>query len=169
MFALLFAIGLVGIKSSDYRDVSSLKNLEYKAYVTVKGRPVSLSGTYLLRVGDTLFLVKGYGSYAVASRVSGPRFGSDDSYAVFILEGQDGHTKILALYSATTFKTLYGGSPAVSSRIVVEGTYDPALEAVLLDPSTGSRVAGPYSVLLVSKIFEGCHESYKAPAGRVEG
>ncbi|HID40725.1 MAG TPA: hypothetical protein EYP33_01050 [Pyrodictium sp.] len=169
LFAALLAIGFIGIKSSDYKDVSSLKNLGYKAYVTVKGIPVSLSGNYMLKIGDTVFSLKGFGSYGIAERIGGPLFGNDDSYAVFILEGKDGSTRVVALYSASEFKSLYGGSPSVSSNVVVEGEYEPGLVATIVDPASGSTVGGPYPVLMVSKILEGCHESYQAPAGRLEG
>lgn len=169
LFVALLAIGFIGIRSSDYKDVSSLKNLGYKAYVTVKGTPVSLSGNYVLKVGDTVFSLRGFGSYAIAERIGGPPLGNDDSYAVFILEGKDGSTRVVALYSASEFKSLYGGSPSVSSRVVVEGEYEPGLRAAIIDPASGSKVGGPYPVLIVSKILEGCHESYQAPAGRLEG
>lgn len=166
LFAALLAIGFMSIKSSDYRDVSSLKSLGYEAYVTVRGTPVNLaSGSYLLRIGDTVYSMKGFGSYGVAERVNGPPFGNDDSYAVFVLEGKDGF-RVVALYSANEFKNLYGGSPSVSSRVVVEGRYEPSVHVIIMNTATGE--VEEYPLLMVSKILEGCHESYQAPAGRLE-
>ncbi len=155
LFALLAVVGVIAIKSSNYIDVSQLQNYRSPVHVIAEGKPVALGfATLELRIGETVFRAKCHGVYCVATRVEGPPYGSDDSYAVFLLEGKNGY-RVLALYSAREFKANYGGRPVVSEKIVVEGVYHPEVVAHL-----GGMEA---RVLVVKKILEGCHKSYRQP------
>jgi len=171
-FAALLGIGLLSVKSSNYKDVSQLKL--YKEPVrglNVRGTTVPLQpGVYLLRIGDTVyqFTVRTVQPYAVAKRVQGPPIGGDDEYALFLLRGGDGYT-VAALFSAKTFQQFYGTSPIMEQKVVVTGLYNPSQKAVIyrLGPDGPQPVAGPYPVFWVDKILEGCHQSYEAPSGKI--
>jgi len=173
-FAALLGIGMLSVKSSNYKDVSQLKL--YKEPVrglNVRGTTDPFDeGIYLLRIGDTVyrFQVTMAGQpYAVAERVQGPPLGQDDRYAVFLLKGEDGYT-VLALFSARTFQQFYGVSPIMEQTVVVAGMYDPGLRAEIyrLDPDgTPVPYRGPLPVFWVDKILEGCHQSYGAPSGKI--
>ncbi len=171
-FVALLGIGLMSIKSSNYKDVSELKAYrEPVKGLNVQGTTVNLPpGTYRLVIGSTVFEFKvgpTEAPYAVAKRVQGPPLGSDDEYAVFILRGKDG-TEVLALFSAKTFKNLYGATPVMEQRVVVNGEFNPKQHAVLyIDTPNGPRMLGSFPVFWVDKILEGCHQSYEAPSGRI--
>jgi hypothetical protein len=172
-FVALLGIGLLSVSSSNYKDVSQLRF--YKEPVKgmdVRGRTVLLQpGVYYLRIGDTVFkfAVPMPQPYAVAQRVQGPPLGSDDKYAVFMLRGKDGY-QVVALFSAKTFQQFYGAQPVMEQSVVVEGTYDPGARATLYRDTGNGRLApvsGQLPVFWVSKILEGCHQSYEAPSGRI--
>lgn len=170
-FAALLGIGLMSVKSSNYKDVSQLKSYgEIVRGVNVKGSTYLFQpGVYRLVVKDTVFefAVQSPSPYAVARRIYGPALGSDDEYAVFMLKGSDGF-KVLALFSARTFRNLYGGNPVMESSVVVNGVYDPRMKARLLLLHGSQWVTlGEYPVMKVEKILEGCHESYKQPSGKI--
>lgn len=166
LFAALIAIGYSAISSSSYMDVSSLLKTNTKSRVVVEGKPVVLgTTTLLLKVNNTVFKLEARGVYGVAYQLEGPQLGNDNSYAVFILSGKQGGA-VAALYSAKEFVSKYGSRVEVSSRVVVEGTYLPSTTVTVYD-ATG-RLLGEYPLLLVTKILEGCHESYKQPVGTIK-
>ncbi len=172
-FAALTLVGLVGVKSSNYRDVAQLQAFQETGPVrglAVKGFTVNLKpGEYLLVVGETVFRMRVASEqpYAVAERIAGPRLGGDDSYAFFLLRGSNGFT-VASLFSAKTFQSFYGPQPIMESEVVVSGTYNPQLKArlYLLTPDGGRVLVGEYPVFMVDKILEGCHSSYGSGVGR---
>ncbi|MET1102029.1 MAG: hypothetical protein ABWW69_06115 [Pyrodictiaceae archaeon] len=167
LFAVILTIGYTAISSSRYMDVSSLKSYKNEVHVIVSGKPVVMGiGKFYMKVNNTIFIVDAHGVYGVAKRVKGPLLGSDDSYAVFLLQGKDGSV-IAALYSASEFKARYGMKVDVSDKVVVEGIYKPSLRTELYTPS-GDMVTST-TTIVVSKILEGCHKSYKQPIGTVSG
>ncbi len=172
-FAALLGIGLLSVKSSNYKDVSQLKL--YKEPVrglNIRGKTKLFEpGVYLLRIGDTVykFSVSTPQPYAVAERIQGPPLGNDDKYAVFILEGKDGYS-VLALFSAKTFQQFYGTSPIMEQNVVVTGLYNPGQRAeiyILGADGTPRPYGDAMPVFWVEKILEGCHQSYGAPSGRI--
>lgn len=171
-FAALLVVGLASVKSSNYKDVGQLKAyMEPVSGINVQGYTVLLQpGVYRLIIGDTVFefTITQPAPYAVAARAYGPRLGSDDSYAFFLLRSSDGGFTVAALFSAKTFQSLYGATPVMEERVVVSGEYNPTMKAVLEKMHGTSAVKlGEYPVLMVDKILEGCHESYEQPSGRI--
>ncbi len=165
LFAALVAVGYSAITSSSYMDVSALKNYRGGERVIVEGRPALLGVQKMyMVVNSTLFELEAHGVYGVADYVKGPRIGDDNSYAVFVLQGRDG-SSVVALYSAREFIAKYGSRVEVSERVVVEGVYSPNTRVIIYD-ATGKPL-GEYPAILVSKILEGCHESYQQPVGTI--
>ena len=163
LFAALIVVGFTAMSSSSYMDVSKLQDINEEAKVVVKGQPLNLGMKKVsMMIGNSQFTVSFQGSYGVAEHTGGPVFGNEDSYAVFLLEGEDGY-KVLALYGAKSFMRAYGGTAAVEGTVVVDGMYDPSIMATVYDPSTGA--SSQYGVVIVDKILEGCHSSYEKPAG----
>ncbi len=159
LFAALAIVGIIAVKSSNYMDVGQLKQYQQPVKVIVKGKPLTLGyGEGVMEIGETLFKLVCRGVFCVASRVKGPVFGNDNAYAVFVLEGGNGYS-VLALYSKREFTMNYGGSPIFSSKVVVEGVYHPDITASIRVP----HGSGLLHVIMVSKILEGCHKSYKNP------
>lgn len=166
LFVALLAVGYAAITSSSYMDVSQLADKTRPIRATVKGSPAYLGiNQYTLVIGDSMYRLDTYGSYGVAELVQGSGYGPDSSYAVFILEGDNGF-KVVALYSAKEFRRLYGGRPVVSERVVVEGVYKPDILATIITPFGEKQ---QYPVFMVEKILEGCHSSYTEPVGRISG
>lgn len=173
-FVTLLGIGLLSVKSSNYKDVSQLRLYQEPVKgVDVRGKTVIFqTGVYYLKIGDTVykFSVAMPQPYAVAERIQGPSLGSDDKYAVFLLRGKDGYT-VVALFSAKTFQQFYGATPIMEQNVVVEGTYNPGQRAVIYKAEPGGSLVPltqePMPVFWVSKILEGCHQSYNAPSGKI--
>ncbi len=166
LFVALLIVGFTAMSSSSYMDVSKLRGIDEEAKVVVKGEPLNLGMRKMtMAIGDSQFTISFQGSYGVAEHAGGPRFGDEDSYAVFLLKGEDGFT-VLALYSARSFIQAYGGAAAVEGTVVVEGMYNPSVVATIYNPFTGA--SSQYKVVMVDKILEGCHSSYEKPAGRLE-
>ena len=167
--AALLGVGAFSLRSSGYQDVAQLASYtEPVQGLAVKGSTVPLEpGVYYLKVGDTVFklTVSKPSLFAKAERVAGPRLGGYDSYAFFMMRGGNGFT-VAALLRWDDFAGLYGGENAVmESQVVVKGTYNPGMKAVLVDAG-GRPVAGPMPVILVDKILEGCHSSYGSGAAK---
>jgi len=172
-FAALAAVGLLGVKSSNYRDVGQLASFREGGPIrglAVKGTTELIEpGVYIIKVGGTVFKasVRTGQPYAVIERVQGPRIGGDDEYAFFILRGSNGF-RVAALFSAKTFQSFYGPQPIMESKVVVSGTYNPSMvaEVYRVGPDGAPRLVGKYPVFLVDKILEGCHSSYGSGVGK---
>ena len=90
LFVALLVVGFTAMSSSSYMDVSKLQDIKEEAKVIVKGQPLNLGMRKLsMNIGDSQFTVSFQGSYGVAERTGGPKFGDEDSYAVFLLEGEN--------------------------------------------------------------------------------
>lgn len=150
--ALIGAVGLASVLSSNYNDVSSLSSVNSEIRVTVQGSPTNLgTGTLILNVGDEEYMLDARGVYAIP-------LGELEGYVLFVLEGEDGF-RVAALYPAKDFVARYGGSPIVESLVVVDGIYDPNTMVIIEDPEAGKIQQLP--VLWINIILKGCHSSYQ--------
>ncbi len=175
-FAAMLGLGLASVKSANYKDVSALKMYaEPTRNLEVKGAPELFQpGHYVVKIGDTVleFAVRSPSPYAVAKRVSGPPLSNnDDEYAVFLLKSSSGDYRVLAVFSAKTFVKFYGPNAVMDiSNVVVSGTYRPDLRAhIYVYGGRGlvDTTPGGVPVFIVSRILEGCHQSYGQPSGRI--
>ena len=156
LLAGFIAVGYASISSSGYMSVSDLAGLDSRARVTVQGTIQPLGrGEATLTLGGEEYRVKAMGSYGIA------RTGDGRILAVFILGG-GGH-RILAVYDATGEYSVYAAGNALSSDVVVAGTYDPQARATLKLPD---GTTAEYPVIRVDAILKGCHNSYNQPAER---
>jgi len=175
-FVAMLGLGLASVKSANYKDVSALKMYaEPTRNLEVKGAPVLFQpGHYVVKIGDTVleFTVSTPSPYAVAKKVSGPALSNgDNEYAVFFLRSSSGDYKVLAIYSAKTFLKFYGPNAVMDmDHVVISGTYRPDMRAHIYMYSGKGLVditPGGVPVFIVSRILEGCHQSYSQPSGRI--
>jgi len=124
---LLAGIGVAGylaVKGSGYMDVSDLASLDREARVTVEG----VIADYTIK--------------------------QDTNTVVFLLEGKDGSTRVVAYFSLERFIGIHGRAPGdwmLGQSIVVRGVFHPG------------GVQGAIGYIDVSEMLKGCHSSYEAP------
>lgn len=150
LLAGFIVVGYASISSSGYMSVSDLAALDSKAKVTVQGAVQPLGrGEALLILGGEEYEIEAMGSYGVARE--------DDGRVIAIFIIGDGANKVLAVYDATREYAVYMAGNALSSEVVVAGTYDPQAKALIQLPD---GTTAEYPVIRIDTILKGCHESY---------
>ncbi|BAN89509.1 hypothetical protein ACAM_0040 [Aeropyrum camini SY1 = JCM 12091] len=150
---VFLAIGGYAIYTSGYSDVSTLESLSRPSRVTVQARVAYLGyGSATVVYGGKTYILDSRGAYGILKTVDG----TGDSYAFFIMEGEDGF-RAAALYKLESFTSRYGGSPVFEDTVVVDGVYRPGEELTLITPVGEESLP----VVTVNAILKGCHAAYE--------